>query len=80
MEEMKQEKFKVYIKINEDNNIIEINSSKFLSDTTDWIEIDEGFGDKFCHAQCNYLSKPISEFGKGWNYKYINNKIVEQIN
>lgn len=78
MEKLKQEKVKVYIKVDENNNIIAINSSIFLKDTTNWIEIDEGFGDKFCHAQGNYLEKPIKDIKNDWNYKYINNKIVKQ--
>ena len=34
--------YKVYVQTDENNRIITINSSAFLSDLTDWIEIDEG--------------------------------------
>ena len=33
---------KVYIKINENNEIIEINSEIFIDDLTGWIKIDSG--------------------------------------
>lgn len=50
--------YRVYAKINESGSIVEINSSAFLSDTTDWIQIDEGAGDRYHHAQNNYFPKP----------------------
>ena len=50
---------KVYIKTTENNEICEINSEIFLEDTTGYIMIDEGSGDKYAHAQSNYLEKRI---------------------
>ena len=51
---------KVYIKINEEKEIIEINSSIFIKDLSDgWIEIDDGTGDMYDHAQHNYLPGPL---------------------
>ena len=49
----------VYVKIDEENRIIAINSSAFLTDITGWVEIDSGFGDRYHHAQGNYFDKPI---------------------
>lgn len=70
---------KVYIRLNENNEVIEINSEIFIKDTKEWIEIDSGFNDKYSHAQSQYLDKPIyNEEGK-YNYKYINNKLIENI-
>lgn len=68
---------KVYVKTNENNEITEINSSIFLTDTTDWIEIDEGYGDKYAHAQGNYLDKPIVDMQGRYNYKLIDGVVVE---
>lgn len=51
--------YKVYIKIDSNNKIIAINSSAFISDFENWIEIDSGYGDKYHHAQGNYFPKPI---------------------
>lgn len=70
-------KTKVYVKTNENNEIIEINSSIFLTDTTDYIEIDSGYGDKYAHAQGNYLDKPITDEQGRYNYKLVNGEVVE---
>ena len=75
MEELEQP-IKVYIKINSNNEVIEINSDIFIKDLTNWVYIDSGFGDKYAHAQSQYLNKPlINEEGK-FNYKFINNKLI----
>lgn len=69
--------YTVYIKVDENNNITEINSSAFLSDTTGYIEIDEGVGDKYHHAQNHYLDKPLmDEYGR-YNYQFVNGEVVE---
>ena len=44
----------VYVKRNAAGKIMEINSSVFIDDFTGWEKIDEGFGDKFAHAQTQY--------------------------
>ncbi len=76
MEEYFNESIKVYIKVNEKNDITRIGSSIFLNDVSGWIKIDEGYGDKFAHAQSQYFDKPLqSENGK-FNFKYINGEVV----
>lgn len=67
----------VYIKINNLGNVINIGSDLFISDTSKWIKIDEGYGDKYAHAQSNYLSKPIIDINGKHNYIYKNGKIIE---
>lgn len=64
------DKIKVYAKLDENNVIISVNSSIFLKDATDYIEIDEGMGDKFAHAQGNYLEKGLTDEQGRYNYKY----------
>lgn len=39
--------YTVYAKTDDRNIIIAINSSAFLTDTTNWMEIDEGEGDRY---------------------------------
>ena len=74
---MEEQPIKVYIKINSNNNIVDINSEIFIKDLTSWVYIDEGYGDKYTHAQSQYFEKPlINEEGK-YNYKYLYGKIVE---
>lgn len=68
---------KVYIKINESNIIVAINSQIFLKDLMEWIEIDEGKGDKYVHAQNNYFEKGLVDEHRRYNYKYIDDTVVE---
>ena len=78
MEEFKEEPIKVYVKINENKEIVEVASSVFLRDTTGWIEIDKGYGGKFAHAQSQYFEKPlINEYGS-YNYSFVNGRIIEK--
>lgn len=71
--------YKVYIKLDSDNNITFINSELFLSqeEKANMTLIDEGEGDKYAHAQSQYLEKgSIDEHGR-YNYKYVEGKVVE---
>lgn len=77
MEEIKKKPIKVYMKVNTNNEIIEVGSSVFIKDTTGWIEIDEGYGDKYAHAQSQYFDKPIMNEDGTYNYSFIDDKIVE---
>ena len=47
----------VYAKYDENGNITEVNSDIFIRDLTGWTKIDEGYGDKFAHAQSLYFEK-----------------------
>ena len=71
------ESYKVYIKT-DGTDIVAVNSSAFLADTTDWIEIDSGRGDKYHHAQGNYFDKPITTDSGIYRYKYIDGEIIEK--
>ena len=63
-------KIKVYIQTDINKTVTAINSSIFLQDITDWIEIDEGNGDKYAHAQSQYLEKGLMDEKGRFNYKY----------
>ena len=68
----------VYIKTDEDDRIISINSSAFLHDTVGWTLIDEGHGDRYHHAQGTYLSKPIKDIRGIYRYKLIDGHVLER--
>ena len=70
-------KYIVYVKVNESGYITAVNSSAFLTDTADWVEIDSGYGDKYHHAQGNYFPEPIHIDGGAYRYKLVNGKTVE---
>lgn len=67
----------VYAKVNESGYIADINSSAFLSDLSGWTEIDCGSGDKYHHAQGNYLPGPLMTEGGACRYKLAGGKPVE---
>ena len=74
---MENMKIKVYAKINENNIITAINSSIFLNNVEGYIQIDEGSGDRYAHAQGNYLEKGLSDRSGRYNYKFEDGKILE---
>jgi len=67
----------VYVKPNSDGYITSVNSSAFLTDTTGWVEIDRGYGDKYHHAQGNYFQEPIITEGGAYRYKLVDGDPVE---
>ena len=71
--------YEVYIKVDEKNRITSVNSSAFLTDLTGWIKIDEGFGDKYHHAQGNYFEDGLYEFEHMIpQYKCIDGAVVKR--
>lgn len=78
---MEEFKYKVYVQIDSNNCITGIESDLTLKDTTGYIPIDEGAGDKYSHAQGNYFTldgkEPLRDMQGKYNYKLIDNKPVE---
>lgn len=70
-------KFDVYVKTDSRNCIREVNSSAFVS--PDWgTEIDQGIGDRYHHAQGNYLGRPLYTKDGIPRYKLVEGKAVER--
>ena len=74
---MMQEPYKVYIQTDSENRVTAINSSAFV-DGEGWAQIDEGYTDKYHHAQGNYLDKPIMDDRGIYRYKLVDGKPVER--
>jgi hypothetical protein len=70
--------YKVYVRTNGNGVIIAVNSSAFLSDTEGWTVIDEGTGDKYHHAQGNYLPNRLTDDNGLYNYKLVDGRVVER--
>lgn len=77
LELFKEEPNIVYVKLNDKNEVIEIGSSIFIKDTTGWIKISEGYGDKYAHAQSQYFDKPLKNDEGNYNYKFIEGQVIE---
>ena len=58
----------VYAKADAAGRVEELGSSVFLKDPSGWTLIDEGEGDRYAHAQGNYLDKPLTEEDGTHNY------------
>lgn len=70
--------YKVYVSL-QDGYITSINSEIFLSqeEIQTMKEIDKGQGDKYAHAQNQYLEKGLVDEQGRYNYKFVENKVVE---
>ncbi len=75
---MKGNIYKVYIKTDDNNLVTAINSSAFLAELTGWTEIDEGTGDRYHHAQGNYLPKGLMTADGVYQYKYTDGELQER--
>ena len=70
-------KYKVFVQMDEQNRITAINSSAFVP--AEWgIEIDQGTGDRYHHAQGNYFDQPIYTEDGIPRYKLQGGKVVER--
>ena len=73
----------VYIQVDAESRITAINSSIFLLEPEGWVQIDEGFGDQYTHAQNQYLTKGLMDQQGCFNYtldesKPMGEKAVER--
>lgn len=68
--------YKVYVKTNDAGEIIAINSDAFLDIQDGWENIDEGSGDRFHHAQGNYLPAPVTDEHGRYNFKLVDGVVT----
>lgn len=68
----------VYTQSDTAGRIIGINSDAFLSTLSGWTKIDEGFGDRYHHAQGNYLPLPLMDERGIYRYKIVDGAPVER--
>ena len=70
--------YKVYVSL-QDGYITSINSEIFLSqeEIQTMTEIDKGQGDKYAHAQSQYLEKELVDVNGRYNYKFVEGKVIE---
>ena len=70
--------YKVYASLDGTGNITTTNSSAFLSDTTDWVEIDEGTGDRYHHAQGNYFEGGVFTYDGIPRYRCDGTQVIQR--
>lgn len=73
-----ENEYKVYVSLS-NGYITSINSDIFLSEEemSTMTEIDQGKGDKYAHAQSQYLEKGLVDEQGRYNYKFLEGKVVE---
>ena len=73
-----ESEYKVYVSLS-NGYITSINSEIFLSEEemSTMKEIDKGQGDKYAHAQSQYLEKGLVDEHGRYNYKYVEGKVIE---
>lgn len=72
-------KSKVYVLIDSNNHITRIEGQYSLPlELTDWILIDEGYGDKYNLAQTHYFDKPLITQDGIYQYKLIGTTPIER--
>lgn len=75
---MKHKTYAVLVRTDEQDRIIAINSSAFVADAEGWVQIDEGNGDRYHHAQGNYLPMPLTDDRGVYRYKLEEGHAVER--
>lgn len=75
---MEMNPYAVLVRTDEQNRITEINSSAFVADADGWTKIEEGWGDKYHHAQGNYLPKPLMDERGVYRYKLEEGQAMER--
>lgn len=75
---MEHKTYAVLVRTDEQNRIIEINSSAFVADAVGWVQIDEGDGDRYHHAQGNYLPMSLTDDRGVYRYKLSGGHAVER--
>ena len=69
--EFKMPKSRVYILLDEKERIVRVEGEYSLpSDLTGWVQIDEGYGDRFSLAQSHYLDGGLYTMQGIPRYKY----------
>ena len=69
--EFKMPKSRVYILLDEKERIVRVEGEYSLpSDLTGWVQIDEGYGDRFSLAQSHYLDGGLYTHDGIPRYKY----------
>ena len=62
-------KAKVFVKVDKDGFITQVDSDVFLKDTTGWAIYDEGEGERFVYAQTAYFEEPLVDDDGNFRYK-----------
>ena len=75
---MEKQLYVVSVKTDAEARITAVNSDAFLSDTKGWTAVDSGYGDRYHHAQGNYLPGPLKDERGVYRYRLEGGTVVER--
>lgn len=75
---MAEEQYTVYVRTDGEGRILDIGSDAFLRSVDGWTAIDSGSGDRYRHAQGNYLPGPVTDVYGVCRYKLADGEIIER--
>lgn len=75
---MQERPYKAYAMVDEKGRIMEIRSDAFGESTDGLVLLGEGWGDKYHHAQGNFLPKPLMDERGIYRYKLVDGQVVER--
>lgn len=75
---MMEQPYKVLVRTDSAGRVVAINSSAFVQDASGWVQIDSGHGDRYHHAQGNYLPGPLTDERGVYRYRLEDGTIVER--
>ena len=74
---MDTESCKVLVQTDDAGRVTAINSDAFVSGDG-WTQIDEGEGDRYRHAQNNYLTHTLADERGVYRYKLVDGLVVQR--
>ena len=74
---MDTESCKVLVQTDDAGRVTAINSDAFVSGDG-WTQIDEGEGDRYRHAQNNYLFEPLTDERGVYRYKLVDGLVAQR--
>lgn len=74
---MDTENCKVLVQTDDAGRVTAINSDAFANGD-EWTAIDEGEGDRYRHAQNNYLPKPLTDERGVYRYKLVDGLVAQR--
>lgn len=78
---MDEHKSKVYVQIDTQGRVVRIDGGYTMENiqrVSEWILLDEGYGDKYNLCQSNYLEKPLMDEHGVYRYKLVEDTVVER--
>ena len=75
---MAEEQYTVYVRTDGEGRILDIGSDAFLRSVDGWTAIDSGSGDRYRHAQGNYLPGPVTDVYGVCRYRLAGGEIIER--